>query len=297
MTAPATPASLPAIATDNSAAPSEKPYVVIRAGQRDLAHEFREMLRFRDLLWALAMRDVRLRYKQTILGAAWVVIQPLMAAGIFTLVFGLIAGLKSGKEGLPYFVFSYAGLLGWNLFANALGRLSSCLLGNGHLISKVYFPRLILPFSSFPGLFLDFGVAAVMMGALMIWFQINPGLAILTFPLWLLLLISLAFGVGLLAGSLAISYRDVNYILPVVTNLLMYGSPVAWTVATVAEKYRPYLSLNPLLAPLEGLRWSLLGTTPPPMSALIVSLVTALVVNLVGIFVFKSMERKFADVI
>lgn len=272
-----------------------RPLVHIRAGRRDWGLQLAELYRFRDLAMALAMRDVRLRYKQTVLGVMWVVLQPLIGAGVFTLVFGLVAKLPS--DGLPYFVFSYAGLLGWGLFSNLLGKTSTCLLGSAHLISKVYFPRLIIPLGGVPGALLDFGVAAGMMGVLLAWYQIAPGWTILLLPVWLLILGGIAMGVGLVATSLAVSYRDVNYIMPVVTQILMWASPSAYSLSAVPEKVRVFYLINPLTGALEGLRWSLLGTTAPSGWMVGYSVAAAVVAVGAGLVCFKLMERRFADVI
>lgn len=291
------------IATEATAAgapptdpPGHRPaHVVIKAGRGGVALELGEVWRFRDLLSALAMRDLRLRYKQTILGATWVVLQPLMAAGIFTLVFGVVAKLPS--EGLPYFVFSYAGLLGWNLFSATLTRVSGCLLGNSHLISKVYFPRLILPFSTLPGVLIDFAVAAVLMAVLMAVYGIAPTWATLLLPVWLAMLAAIAVGAGLVATSLAVSYRDVGYILPVLTQVLLYASPIAYALSAVPERVRIWYTINPLTGALEGLRWSLLGTAAPTTLNIGISLAAAVLAMAAGVVCFKTMERKFADVI
>ncbi len=255
-----------------------------------------EVWQFRDLLFTLAGRDLKLRYKQTLLGVAWVVLQPLMAAGIFTVVFGKIANLPA--NGAPnYFVFAFAGQMGWMIFSNTVGKASGCLVGNAHLISKVYFPRLILPFSTVPSTLVDFAAAALMMAGLMIWFGIVPGLGFLLLPVWIAILFAMAMGVGLVAASLSVTYRDVQFILPVFIQMLMYASPVAYAVPS-SGKYKLFFDLNPVSPVLEGFRWSLLNTDTPPQWGLVgISAAASAVILFVGVFTFKRMERQFADIV
>jgi lipopolysaccharide transport system permease protein len=251
---------------------------------------------YRDLLLTLVSRDLKLRYKQTMLGVIWVVLQPLLAAGIFAVVFGVVAGLEAPGN-LPYFVFSYAGLLAWNLFGNVLTRTSGSLVGNAHLISKVFFPRLILPLASTGSALVDFAVAGGLMVVLMFLFGIFPSWPFLLLPLWGTLLLALALGIGLCASALAVSYRDINYILPVFTQMLLYATPVAYALENVPEKWRILFLLNPLTGLLEGFRWSLLGEGAVQSPLIITSAAISLLALSAGAFSFKRMERKFADVI
>ncbi len=255
-----------------------------------------ELWQFRDLLTTLAQRDVKLRYRQTSLGVLWVILQPLLAAGIFSFVFGKVAKLPA-PDGIPYLVFSYAGLLAWNAFSSTLTKTSSCLLQNANLVSKVYFPRLALPLSTVFSTLIDFGVAFVVMIVLMLVNHIAPTLGILLLPVWLLLIVLLALGVGLYASALMVSYRDIQYVLPVVTQFLLYASPVAYAAALVPAKYRLIFEINPLTGLLEAFRWSLLGTGHFPLAAVSYSAIITVVVFVAGAFSFKAMERKFADVI
>ena len=279
-----------------------KPLQTIRPSTGWAALNLREIWQFRDLLLTLAGRDVKLRYRQTALGVVWVVLQPLIAAGIFSFVFGKVAGLKSPGL-IPYFVFSYAGLLGWQAFSSTLSKASSCLVGNSQLVSKVFFPRLVLPISTVFSTLIDFGVALVMMFVLMLLYHVVPTLAILTLPIWMLLILLMAMGIGMLAAAMMVTYRDVQYVLPVVTSFLQYGSPVAYSVVMVMQKlppqYHGLYMLNPLASLLEGLRWSLLGISAPApeWNWALYSAVCALGVFVWGAFGFKKMERKFADVI
>jgi lipopolysaccharide transport system permease protein len=276
--------------------PPPTPYLRIRPSSGWAALNLRETWQFRDLLFTLAGRDLKLRYKQTALGVVWVVLQPLLAAGIFAFVFGKVAKLPS--DGVPYFVFAFAGLLGWNLFSNILTKASGCLVGNAPLISKVFFPRLVLPLSTVPSVLVDFGIAAVLMAGLLVSHRIAPGWGLLLLPIWVALIAALALGVGLVTAALTVSYRDVQYILPVFTQMLLYASPVAYPASEVPAEWRSAYFLNPLAPLLEGFRWSLFGTTtPPPWGSVGYAAAVAAGVLLWGAFAFKRMERRFADVI
>jgi lipopolysaccharide transport system permease protein len=276
-------------------AAAPKPWLKIRPRRGWGAIDLHELWQFRDLVMTLALRDLRLRYKQTALGVIWVVLQPLLAAGVFSFVFGKVARLPS--DGLPYFLFSYAGLLGWNLFNSTLSKCSGCLVGNSQLISKVFFPRLVLPLSTVPSALIDFTVALGMMAALMGIYRVAPMPALLLLPLWMGVLILLALGIGLCTASLAVSYRDVQYILPVFMQILLYASPIAYSLSAVPRHLRAFFLLNPLSGPLEAFRWSLLRTAPPPAASLVYAIAVSVVVFFVGAYSFKRMERKFADVI
>ena len=289
-------------------APQEQePHLVIRPSRGWQALDLRQVWQFRDLLSTLAQRDVKLRYRQTALGAIWVVLQPLIAAGIFSFVFGAVAGLPSGN--VPYIVFSYAGLLCWNLFASTLSKCSNVLVANTQLVSKVYFPRLVLPLSTVYSSLIDFGVAALMLAVLMLIYHVAPSWGLLLLPAWILLTLILAVGCGLFLSALMVSYRDVQYIVPVAMNFLLYASPVAYSVATALArlqgKVSPALSAwaeraflaNPMAGLLEAFRWSLLGGAAPPWGAVIYSAVCSIVLFVAGAFAFKRMEKRFADVI
>lgn len=255
----------------------------------------REIWHFRDLLLSLVSRDLKLRYKQTALGAIWVVLQPLMAAGIFSFVFGTVAKMPS--DGLPYFLFSYAGLLGWGLFNNTVTKAGASLTGNAPLISKVYFPRLILPASAIPSVLVDFAAAAVVMAIAMCIYAVAPPATLYLLPLWSFLLLTLALALGLFATSLSVSYRDVQYVVPVFLQILLFASPIPYSVADVPESLRMVYYLNPLTAPLEGFRASLLGTRMPDWWTVVYSATLAVALFFVGIYSFQRMERKFADVV
>lgn len=288
---------LPMAPMTTTPAPSsaQHPHLTIQASSGWSALNIVELWRFRDLLWSLASRDLKLRYKQTALGVIWVILQPLLAAGVFSFVFGKVAKLPS--DGIPYFLFSYAGLLGWNLFNNILSRCSIVLIGNSQLISKIFFPRLILPLSTVPSALIDFLVALGMMAVLMVIYRVHPTPALFLLPLWMGILILLSLGIGLIAAALTVSYRDVQYIMPVVLQILLYASPIAYALSAVPQHLRWVYLLNPLTGPLEAFRWSLLPTPAPPLAPLAYSSAASFIVFVIGAYSFKRMERKFADVI
>jgi lipopolysaccharide transport system permease protein len=288
-------ASLPTTPAENPSAPP-RIHVKIRPPRGWAAINVHELWEFRDLLMALAQRDVKLRYKQTALGVIWVVLQPLLAAGIFTFVFGLLAKMPSG--GKPFFLISFTGLLGWNLFNNVVTRASGCLVGNSQLISKIFFPRLLLPLSTVPSALIDFAVALAMMVVLMFVYRVTPSPTLLALPLWIIVLLLSSAGVGMWSAALAVSYRDVQYIVPVVLQMLFYASPAAYEAALVVpQKYRTVYYLNPLASILDGFRWSLIGSTAPQWNYVVYSIVISTAFFVVGAYVFKKMERRFADVI
>lgn len=257
--------------------------------------ELIELWRFRDLLRTLAERDVKLRYRQTALGVLWVIIQPLFAAGIFTFVFGRMAKLPS--DGIPYFVFSYAGLLGWNAFSATMSKASASLVGNAQLVSKVYFPRLILPLSTVLSTLLDFTIGLIFMIPIFFYFHVVPSWNLLLLPFWLFLTVSLAAGTGFFLSALTVSYRDVQYILPVLIQFMVYATPVGYSVSAMPPELRRFITFNPLSAFLEGFRSSLLNTSPPPLIWIVYSAGFTLFVCIIGTLVFRQMETRFADVI
>ncbi|MGI4787869.1 MAG: ABC transporter permease [Janthinobacterium lividum] len=260
----------------------------------------RELWQFRDLLVTLAGRDVKLRYRQTAVGVLWVVLQPLLAAGIFAFVFGKVANLPAPK-GVPYFVFSYAGLLGWNVFSGTVVKVSASLVQNANLISKVYFPRLILPLSMMFSTLIDFAVSLALLPVLMLIAHVVPGLSLLTLPLWFALILMLALGVGMFAAALAVTYRDVQYVIPVLMQFFLYASPVAYMLSYALTKippaFRTFYYLNPMAGLLEAFRWSLLGHETLPVIPVAYAAVVSLLAFFAGAYAFKKMERKFADVI
>lgn len=274
---------------------TRRPHLVLRPRSRWTPVDLRELWEFRDLLVTFAGRDVRLRYRQTALGVIWVILQPLLAAGVLSFVFGGVAKLPS--EGVPYFVFAFAGTLAWNTFSATLGKSSGSLVGNSALVSKVYFPRMLLPLSVLGSTILDFGVALVVMAVLLAIGGVAPGLPLLLLPVWLVLVLVMALGAGLVAASLMVRYRDVQFVLPVVIQFALFASPVAYSLDAVPESARPWFGLNPLVGLLEAFRWSLLDLDAPHGGALAYSVVAAALLLVAGAALFTRMERQFADVI
>lgn len=271
------------------------PYIVLRPRRGWQALDLGEIWQFRDLLLALAVRDIKLRYRQTALGVLWVVLQPLIAAGIFAFVFGRVARLAS--PGGSYFLFAYAGLIGWQAFYTTLTRAGTSLLQNASLISRVYFPRLVLPLSVAFAVVIDFGVSLLLLLGLMLAQSAFPPAGFLTFPLWLGALVLLGAGIGLYASAVMARYRDVQYVLPVFSQLLLYASPVGYATSAVPDSARVFFLLNPLAGLLDALRWSLLGSPAPHWPAVLYATGMSSVIFLCGLFAFRHLERNLADII
>lgn len=254
-----------------------------------------ELWRAREVAVRLAQRDIIVRYRQTILGFSWVILQPLVSAGIFTIVFSYIAGLSTGPT--PAFVFTLVGMLAWNLFNGALGRASSSMVGNQSLVQKVFFPRLLVPISSLASVILDFLVGLLLVFILLFFFGIVPGWGLLLLPVWVVLIGILGTGFGLAAAAYLVKYRDVGYVLPWALQILLYASPVAYAVTEVPTTIRWLFDANPVTWFLEIMRWSLLGTDAPPTWQIVALIVCAPLVFFLGVLVFQKNEREFADYI
>ena len=259
------------------------------------ALNLRALWRYRELLYFLVWRDLKVRYRQAALGVAWVVLQPIAATAIFTLVFGRLAGIPSGE--LPYPVFAFAGLLPWNYFAGALNRAGTSLVNNTHLITKVYFPRLVIPLSAVSVGLVDLGVSLVVLAGLMVIYGVGPGPAIVSLPLFVLLAFVTALGVSLWLSALGVRFRDVNHLLPFLVQVWMYATPVVYPASLLPERWRPLLGLNPMAGVVEGFRWALAGAGRPPGPLLLVSVAVSLLVLISGIVFFRATERTFADII
>ncbi|MGF1634970.1 MAG: ABC transporter permease [Phycisphaerae bacterium] len=272
------------------------PTQLLTASRGWTAVNLREVARSHELLLSLAWRDIRARYKQTVLGIVWVIIQPLFAAGIFSFIFTLVADLKA-PGGAPYFLFTLASLLAWNGFSSVLNRSSGAMVNNAILVSKVYFPRLVLPASTIFTVIVDFAVQAVLLVVMLLLFWRLPGATVLLLPVCLVLLWGLALGVGLIAAAVAVSYRDALYVLPVFIQFLMWGSAVLFPLERVPEQYVTYLYLNPIVSLVEAFRWSVLGTGSVHWGFFAYSAGCTVLSLVVGAFAFRRMERRFADVI
>ncbi len=278
------------------APPPRRPMLTIRPRRSWLPSHPRELWAFRELMLRFASRDITLRYRQTALGVIWVVVVPLLSAGLLSFVFGSVADLPP-PAGVPYFLFSLAGMVLWTAFAQTATRSSGALVGNASLVGKVFFPRLLLPLSTVLSTLVDVAVSLVLLVVLLLVYGIRPGLAAITFPLWMLAALALALGVGFTAGALMVRYRDVQYILPVGIQFLLFASPVAYTLASVPQSAQLVYKLNPLTGLLEGMRWSLIGTPAPSAGLAAYAIAVSIVVLVIGTLVFSRMERQFADVI
>lgn len=268
---------------------------VIKPPSRWTPMRLDEVWEFRDLLVRFSIRDLKLRYKQTALGVSWVVLQPLLAAGIFSFVFGSVADLPS--DGVPYFVFAYVGMMIWTLFSQTLSRMSGSLVGNAALVSKIFFPRLVLPLSTVGSTLVDFMVALTMGTVVIAIAGVTPSLALITLPLWILLAMMLAAGVGLASAALMVEYRDVVYIVPVATQFLLYATPVAYPLSAVPDNARVFVQANPLTGIIEGFRWSAIGTGSPSVASVAWASAVSVAVFFAGALIFTNKERGFADVI
>jgi lipopolysaccharide transport system permease protein len=260
------------------------------------ALNLRDLWTYRELVLFMVWRDVKVKYKQTLLGMAWAVIQPVMTMLIFTFLFGKVAKLPT--DGIPYPVFSFTGLLPWGLFVVALNQGSRSLVAHNNMVTKIYFPRLILPMSSvFAGL-VDFAIAFVILAGLMIYYKVTPAWNVIwTLPLFLLLAIVTALGVALWLSAINVQYRDVNQALPFLTQFWLFATPVAYSSSVISDKWQILYSLNPMAGVVNGFRWSLLGSGNGPDTALWVSAAISILLLISGLFYFRSMEKTFADTI
>lgn len=256
---------------------------------------FGELWEYRELLYFFVWRDIKIRYKQTAIGAAWAVLQPLLTMIVFTLFFGKLAHIPS--EGLPYPIFYYSALLPWMYFAASLQNATNTIVENQRVITKVYFPRLALPLSSVLSGLVDFGVSFLMFVAMMIYFGVRPSATVVWFPAFLLLALLTALGVGLWLSALNAIYRDVRYVVPFLVQFWMFASPVAYPSSLVPEKWRWLYGLNPMAGVIEGFRWSLAGRGQPPGRLLLVSVGVVALVLLSGVSYFQKMETTIADVV
>lgn len=275
-------------------APQTDLLIVIEPKRGWVGFDLREVWRYRELLYFLAWRDIKLRYKQTILGAAWAILQPILAMVVFTLFFGKLAQMPS--DGVPYAIFSYCALVPWTYFANALSGAGNSLVGSANLISKVYFPRLIVPGASVLAGVLDFGIAFSVLLGMMVYYGITPSWGILLVPVLLLLTMGTALGVGAWLSALNVEYRDVRYAIPFLIQLWMFATPIVYPLSLVPDRYRTLVALNPMVGIIENYRAALLGR-PTQWDVLAMSTVLCVVLLLAGAFYFRRVERTFADVI
>jgi lipopolysaccharide transport system permease protein len=285
----------PAAETNHTSRSPRRPSRVIQPTRGWSALNLRELWKFRDLLWILAVRDVKLRYKQTALGVVWVVLQPLVGALIFAVIFGGFAKLPS--DGSPYILFVFSGLLAWNYFAGALQRAGNSLITDSRLISKVYFPRLLIPLASTAAVLIDFVVTLAVFAVLMVIFHVPPTWRLLALPFFLVLTTLVAVGVSLWLSAFNVQYRDFMYAMPFLIQVWMYASPVVYATSLVPERWRSLFSLNPAVGFIEGFRWSLLGSSALTPSMVLATTAVGALVFVSGAYVFRRVERGFADVL
>lgn len=273
----------------------QPPELIIEAGRTERQY-WRDLWRYRELFYFLAWRDILVRYKQTVIGIAWALIRPFLTMVVFTVVFGRIAKLPS--EGVPYPILVFAAMLPWQFFANALAECSNSLISNANLLSKVYFPRLIVPTSAVIVSFVDFLISGIILLGLMAWYNFVPSWQILTLPIFILIAFSAAMGAGLWLAALNVQYRDFRYIVPFIVQFGLYISPVGFSSRVVPEQWRLLYSLNPMVGVIDGFRWAILGQeTQLLTNEFIMSLGLVLILFVTGISYFRKMERTFADVI
>ncbi len=255
-----------------------------------------ELIRYRELFLFLAWRDILVRYKQTVLGIIWAVLQPFMTMIIFTIIFGKVARLPSADA--PYPVMTFAALLPWQFFANAMSQSSNSLIGSASIISKVYFPRLIIPASSILSGIVDFAISFIMLVGLMLWYHVEFRINLLLLPLFLLLAFSAAFGVGLWLSALNVKYRDIKYVVPFLVSMGMFISPVGYMSSVVPDRWRFLYSMNPMVGVIDGFRWCILGPSfEPYWYGFWASAVVVFILLISGVYYFRSTEKTFADII
>ena len=272
-----------------------RPTLLIRPSRGWAALDLADLWQYRELIYFLTWRDIKVRYKQTVLGGAWAILQPFLTMVVFSVFFGRLAGIPS--DGLPYPIFAYCALLPWQLFAHALTESSNSLVANERLITKVYFPRLVVPISAVLAGLLDFLVAFVVLIGMMMYYHIRPTAAVWTVPLFLLLAVGAALGVGLWLSALNVQYRDVRYTIPFLTQFWLFLTPVAYPSTLVPVSWRALYGLNPMAGVVEGFRWALLGKAEGPGALLAVSVAITIVILVGGLYYFRRMERTFADVV
>jgi len=270
--------------------------IYIKPSKGLAALNLRDLWVYRELVYFMVWRDVKVRYKQTLLGMSWAIIQPIMTMLIFTFLFGKVA--KVPTDGIPYPVFSFTALLPWGLFTTALNQGSRSLVAHNNMVTKIYFPRLILPMSAVFGGLVDFAIAFVILFVLMIYYQVTPAWHLLwTLPLFLLLAVITALGVSLWLSAINVKYRDVNQALPFLTQFWLFITPVAYSSSIISDKWQILYSLNPMAGVVNGFRWALLGSGNGPDAALWVSVAISVLILVSGLFYFRSTEKTFADLI
>jgi lipopolysaccharide transport system permease protein len=274
---------------------SEIPVIRIEPSRGWVSLKLHEILEYRELLYFLAWRDVKVRYKQTALGAAWAIIQPFFTMVVFSVFFGRLGKMPS--DGIPYPIFAYAALVPWTFFAHGLNQSSNSLVHGAQLIKKVYFPRLIVPVASVLSGVVDFVLAFIVLLAMMLYYGLTPTANIVWLPALLLLALGTCLGVGLWLSTLNVQYRDIRYAVPFITQFWLFATPIAYPSTLLSEPWRTLYGLNPMVGVVEGFRWALLDTDTQPGAMIFVSCLMAIVILITGAFYFRRMEKTFADVV
>lgn len=275
--------------------PIQQDTIIIQASQRRITLRLKELWEYRELVYFLVWRNLKVRYKQTLLGVGWVALQPLLAMGLFSLIFGRLANIPS--DGIPYPVFVFAGLLPWQYFSYALTESGNSLVANQHLITKVYFPRLIIPLAMILSGLIDLGIGLIVLGGIMWVVGIAPTWTLLTMPLFVGMLTVAALAIGLWLSALNVRYRDVRHTLPFFNQLWLFATPVAYSTRLIPEEWRWWYALNPLVSIVEGFRWALLGAPITSVPMLGISSLVIVGLLFTGLRYFRRMEKTFADIV
>lgn len=274
--------------------PPQVPTLVIRPPRKWVPVDIHELWQYRELLYFFVWRDVKIRYKQTGLGVAWAVIQPLLTMVIFSVIFGGLAKIPS--DGVPYPLFALAALLPWQLFSEGMTRSTTSMVANANIMTKVYYPRLIMPIAGILSPLVDFAIAMVILILMMVYYGFMPTVNVVFLPAFVLLALATSLGVGLWLSALNVQYRDFQYTVPFLIQIWLYASPVVYSTSLVPEQYRLLYGLNPMAGVIEGFRWALLGTDPPS-GVIGLAVIVVLVLLVTGAFYFKRMEQYFADIV
>jgi lipopolysaccharide transport system permease protein len=269
--------------------------ILIKPTKGWVSLQLKDLWEYRELLYFLVWRDIKVRYKQTVLGAAWAIIQPFFTMVVFSLFFGKLAKMPS--DGIPYPLFCFAALVPWTLFSNGLSQSSNSLVGSAHLITKVYFPRLVIPIACVISGILDFAISFIVFLGMIAAYGRFPTLNVIWLPLLLLLVFLTALGVGMWLSALNVQFRDVRYAVPFLSQLWLFATPIAYPSSLLSEAWRTIYGLNPMVGVVEGFRWALLGTDTAPGPILIVSSLATLIILIGGAFYFRRMEKNFADIV
>ena len=268
--------------------------IIIRANNGWILPNFKEIYHYKDLLFFLIVRGIKAKYAQSVLGVGWAILQPLIQTVIFTIIFGSLAQLDS--DGIPYLLFSYSGLLSWNYFSNIVLDASNSLIQNKQILSKVYFPRILLPISTIFSRLVDFSVGLIVLIFLVIYYDMNFTYEILFFPIIVTITMLSASGIGMLLSSLAVQYRDISYAMSFMIRLLMYTAPVVYSISIIPENYLNLYLMNPLVAVVEGTRACFISSKTIPLNLIVQSLISSIIIFFLGVMFFRKIEQKFADV-